>query len=269
MDREEKISLVLSGGGARGAFQIGVWKALRELGMDKSITNVFGTSVGAINGAAIVQGDFELATKIWENIDYSKVFSDVNLSMAERRSRKYYYSFAKALIRDRGLNVEPLKEMLRDMLDEELLRSSPVDFGLVVYDLSNRRTKYLKKSQIPKGKLIEYIIASATFPLFQPHRIEDQVFMDGGIADNRPLQFLTREENVSRVLCVDVTIARHFWPNKKVNRNIEVEYLRPSRLLGSPLAFRNTRIRRNLELGFTDALRRLQSSENAVKITGS
>ena len=158
--------------------------------------------------------------------------------------------------------------MLRDVLDEKLLRDSPIDFGLVVFDLSNRRTKYLKKSQIPKGKLIEYIIASATFPLFQPHRIEDQVFMDGGIADNRPLQFLTKEENVSRVLCVDVTIARHFWPNKKVNSNIEVEYLRPSRLLGSPLAFRNARIRRNLELGFTDALKRLNPSENAIKISG-
>jgi len=55
------VALVLSGGGARGAYQIGVWKALRELNID--IVAVYGTSVGAINGALIAYGDYDFAEK--------------------------------------------------------------------------------------------------------------------------------------------------------------------------------------------------------------
>ena len=51
-----KTAVVLAGGGSRGAYQIGVWKALRELGIEYQL--VTGTSVGALNGVLMVQGDF-------------------------------------------------------------------------------------------------------------------------------------------------------------------------------------------------------------------
>ena len=49
-----KLAIVLAGGGSRGAYQIGVWKALREMGIEYHI--VTGASVGALNGAMMVQG---------------------------------------------------------------------------------------------------------------------------------------------------------------------------------------------------------------------
>ena len=52
-----KIGLVLAGGGARGAYQIGIWKALRELNIDKHISVVSGTSIGALNAILFMQGD--------------------------------------------------------------------------------------------------------------------------------------------------------------------------------------------------------------------
>ena len=251
------MGLVFSGGGARGAFQIGVWKALKQLSLDNQIRHVYGTSVGAVNGAAFVQGDFELAKEIWSNLNYERVFQDRKLTHSKRRSRQYYYALAKAIIRDKGLNVGPLKDMLRSELCEEKIRSSPLQFGLVVYDVSRRRPKYLTKDKIPEGQLIEYIIASATFPLFQPHRIADEVFIDGGIYDNRPIDFVANEKEVDEVICVDVTIARHFWPRKRLGRKVEVYYLRPSRLLGSPLAFRLDRIAKNMQLGYEDGMNQL------------
>ena len=57
----ENISLVLSGGGARGAYQIGAWSALRELGLESQINVITGSSIGAINGALMAQGDYDLA----------------------------------------------------------------------------------------------------------------------------------------------------------------------------------------------------------------
>ena len=62
---ESKIGLVLDGGGGKGAYQIGVWKALRETGLDKRIVQIAGTSVGGLNAALMVQGDYYLAEEIW------------------------------------------------------------------------------------------------------------------------------------------------------------------------------------------------------------
>jgi NTE family protein len=63
--------IVLEGGGARGAYQVGAWKALRELGIDYQ--GVAGTSVGALNGAMMVQGDFNKTLEVWSDITPSKV----------------------------------------------------------------------------------------------------------------------------------------------------------------------------------------------------
>ena len=73
MERQGDVmyGLVLEGGGARGAFQIGCWKALRELGVE--IKGVSGTSVGALNGAMIIQDDFERTYDLWYNLSPSQV----------------------------------------------------------------------------------------------------------------------------------------------------------------------------------------------------
>lgn len=55
--------LVLAGGGAKGAYQIGAWKAMRELGV--TFDAITGVSIGAINGALIAQGDFDRAVELW------------------------------------------------------------------------------------------------------------------------------------------------------------------------------------------------------------
>ncbi|MFR0795218.1 MAG: patatin-like phospholipase family protein [Oscillospiraceae bacterium] len=57
LDRNKTYGLALEGGGAKGAYQIGAWKALREAGIHFSA--VSGTSVGALNGAMIVMDDLE------------------------------------------------------------------------------------------------------------------------------------------------------------------------------------------------------------------
>lgn len=69
---DRRIGLVLSGGGGKGAYQIGCWQALRELGLDR-FTSIAGTSVGALNAALIAQGDFEKARSVWFGIRPSHV----------------------------------------------------------------------------------------------------------------------------------------------------------------------------------------------------
>lgn len=63
-----KIGIVFEGGGGKCAYQIGVWKAIKEYGIDKFVTSVSGTSAGALNAALFYQGDYYLAESLWQNI---------------------------------------------------------------------------------------------------------------------------------------------------------------------------------------------------------
>ena len=79
-----KYGLVLAGGGARGAYQIGVMRAIRELGIE--ISAVCGTSIGAINGALFAQGSYEKACEMWrdirlENIIKSKCRTEAGMTV--------------------------------------------------------------------------------------------------------------------------------------------------------------------------------------------
>ena len=70
------VGLVLEGGGGKGAYQIGVWQALRELGIEDHIKVVSGTSVGALNAALFWQGDLHLAKNIWFHISPDQLLTD-------------------------------------------------------------------------------------------------------------------------------------------------------------------------------------------------
>ena len=119
IDLEKEYGIVLEGGGARGAYQIGVWKALREAGM--KIKGVAGTSVGALNGALICMDDLGKAEEIWGNMTYSTVFN-VDDSMIGKlkkfgvRSMKVTDAAAefRRLFSDRGLDIAPLKKLLEE-----------------------------------------------------------------------------------------------------------------------------------------------------------
>lgn len=254
-----RIGLVFSGGGSRGAYQIGVWQALNQLNISNYITAAYGTSVGAINSAAFIQGDLDLALNIWNQLDYRKVFNNFPKDNFSISNRKKYIEWIKGSIVNRGLDVSPLKSIIRESISETAIRNSALDFGLVVFNLTERKPAYLTKSEIPEDQLIEYIIASATFPVFQPHKIDDITFLDGGLYDNRPLGFFNEHQSINKIIMVDVTIARHFWPNKKIHGDLETYYVRPSRLLGSPMAFQKSRIKANMTLGYHDAMEQLST----------
>ena len=62
-----KWGVALAGGGTKGSYHIGVWKAVQELGL--LIEAVAGTSIGAVNGALMVCGDYDAALEIWHSVE--------------------------------------------------------------------------------------------------------------------------------------------------------------------------------------------------------
>ena len=71
-DTSKTYAVALEGGGAKGAYEAGVWKALEEAGVKYNA--VAGTSVGALNGAMMASRDLETALHLWENVKFSQVF---------------------------------------------------------------------------------------------------------------------------------------------------------------------------------------------------
>ena len=69
MKKKQKIGLVLGGGGGKGAYQIGVFKALKEFKIDKYINYLSGTSIGSLNALLFLNGDLENAINVWGNVN--------------------------------------------------------------------------------------------------------------------------------------------------------------------------------------------------------
>ncbi|HPM95660.1 MAG TPA: patatin-like phospholipase family protein, partial [Mesotoga sp.] len=166
-----KAALILSGGGARGGYQIGCWKALKDHGI--KIAGVYGTSVGSINAAAVAMDNFELATELWKNMDYSTVMeitpeveSVIQMAKAKVGIREVFMGI-KLLMDGRGIDITPLRQCLHSRVDEEYVRKSGIDFGLVTYSLSDMRPVMLYINEIPRGMLVDYILASANYPVFK------------------------------------------------------------------------------------------------------
>lgn len=251
--KNSNIGVVFSGGGARGAYQIGVWQAIRELGVSERVRAITGSSIGAINGALLVQADWDKTMDLWEKVQPQEVFDCLQPGQT---------NFHKSLMRDwlqnGGVRVEGLKKLLREHLDETRIRQSPVDFGLVVYNKTLRKGQALFVDQIPEGLLVEYVIASATFPVFQPHSIGDDLYLDGGLYSILPIDMAFARKNVDLVIGVDVAEASRFSPQQwRWHRqyNDRLIYIRPSKFLPSPMNFSEKSRRFQMELGYNDGVK--------------
>ena len=100
-----KTAIVLAGGGSRGAYQLGVWKALREMGVDYQL--VTGTSVGALNGTLMVQQDYEKACQVWENITSEDIVGDMLAEKGDLNDHQLNRIFAREAL-EKGHEVTVL-----------------------------------------------------------------------------------------------------------------------------------------------------------------
>lgn len=234
-----KTALVLGGGGARGAYEIGVWQALRELGIPIHI--VTGTSVGAINGALIAQDAFELSVTLWKELETSMVF-DMGI---------------KDILANNGIDNGKLEELLKQYIDETAIRKSSVEYGLVTAELPSLAPKFFMKEQIPEGMLVDYILASsALFPAMKSHEINSLKYVDGGYTDNLPVG-LALDHGATHVIAVDLDV---FAVIRK-QRIKDADFLRIIECswdLGNILIFDKSNSRRIMRLGYLDTLKAYQ-----------
>lgn len=250
MDKKE-YGLVLSGGGTRGAFQVGVWKALQEIGIQ--VKAIVGTSIGALNGALFLQDDFYTTVKMYEKIKIDNIMKiegvDANKNIFDLSN---IFNLAADYRKQKGIDNTPLREMIKQHINMDKLYNSEIDFGLVTYSVKNGTPLQKFKNEIPKEQMEDYLLASSCFPIFKPQIIDGEEYFDGGLYDNAPSNMLI-EKGYKNIIIAD--IAGLGFSKKSINRDVYVKVISPSEDLGGSFEFNHERIINNIKLGYLDTMR--------------
>lgn len=259
-DTSKIYAVALEGGGARGAYQIGAWRALKDNGV--KFNAVAGSSVGALNGALLAMDDIKLAEELWQNMSFSRVMDVDDAQMRNIMSGKLLdldlkgvHSKLKKVLKEGGFDVSPLKNLIKDTLDCEKIRNGQTRLFICTHSLTDRKGLELEAKDLSDGELRDMLLASAYFPAFKHEQIGGKMYTDGGVSNVLPLSPL-----VSRGYKDIISIRLYgLGVEKKIRlpKGTKVTEIAPNRDLGNMLNFDAEPCRKNYKLGYYDAMRLL------------
>lgn len=240
-----KIGIVFEGGGGKGAYQIGAWEAIRELGIETFVTCVSGTSVGALNAALFYMGSLSIAEELWRSISDEDILHEKDFDVFENGdcifSQKKLAELIEIAVRGANKNEVCQKCYVtcryRDKSEHRYFKWS--DF----YDLE------LKK---------RVLLASCAIPVvFKSVNIDGEWYVDGGAnGDNIPVKPLENEQ-------LDYIIIIHLSNNPAVFTAIKGSVIEvfPSQSLGGfiegTMDFNPDSISKRIRMGYEDTKKAL------------
>ena len=256
---EEKIILVLQGGGALGAYQAGAYEALCETGQAPSW--VAGTSIGAVNGAIIAgnppERRVERLREFWQRVssrliawplgnddNSRRIFNETSAALAAIGGVPGFFEprIPPAVFMPQGTpeaislyDTGPLKMTLHELIDFDLLNSGAVRLSIGAVQVLSGNMKYFDTAKQPI--CAEHIMASGALPPgFPPIEIDGKPYWDGGLVSNTPLEFVLertgpREDMV--IFQIDLFSAKGSMPETLFDigqREKEIRYSSRTRL---------------------------------------
>jgi len=168
-------ALILSGGGARGAYQAGVYRYLSEINWKPDL--ISGTSVGAINACAIASGfDARKLQTFWLNIAQDNVFAfSLWRKIWQFISRSGYSAV---------LDTTPLRKFLSNNIDIRALSESDIEVVICAINIVRSKLRFFTNKEIG----VDEIMASSAIPLLFPwQNVQGEPHWDGGIMANTPI----------------------------------------------------------------------------------
>ncbi len=201
-----KRALVLSGGSIKGAFQAGAVAEILEDGFVPDA--IYGTSVGSLNGGFMAERAGRAAAR-GEEPDWPAIGADLETFWRSEvssfskvgRARSPFELFWQVFrTRFDGLiDTTPLQRLVREVLDVENLRKSPVEFSTCAVNVADGRLRYATPED---PNILDYIVASTAVPITMPiKRVGGEPFVDGGIREVAPLDRAC-DDGADSVVCV-------------------------------------------------------------------
>lgn len=186
-----KIGLVLSGGMVKGAYQIGVLKALKKYVKKEDITYISASSVGTLAAYSYMCDRLDFFEELWMN---NESFNMMN--------------FLRSTVR---------RSNILDKVSELVSKNQKIekDFFITCLNYSKMKLDYINLNNINPDKLEKYLKAAISFiPVFKPIEVDGLKYFDGAIVDNIPVLPLSQKD-------YDYLIVVHFDKNKYVYQNLE------------------------------------------------
>ncbi|MBR5429450.1 MAG: patatin-like phospholipase family protein [Firmicutes bacterium] len=261
IDKDRTYALALEGGGAKGAYEIGCWQALREAGID--FDAVSGTSVGALNGAMMVLDDLERAKEIWLNIRYSQVMDvddDTMRKLLQRELKGEGWRSVTASLQEvmanKGFDVTPLRQLLEEVVDEDAVRAARRELYIITYSLTDRQELELRARELTEpGQIRDMLLASAYLPVFRSEKLGGKRYTDGGVRDAVPLNVLLKQGHRDLIVIRMNGLGRE--RSVKLPKGTVVHTVSPTRDLGGMLNFNTEQSSYDMQAGYYDAQRML------------
>ncbi|EOU1681779.1 patatin-like phospholipase family protein [Clostridium perfringens] len=223
-----KVGLVLSGGGGKGAYELGVWKALVEMKLDKYIEVISGTSIGAFNAALFAQGDMDNAQALWDEVTMEKLVPMTKMDLLKKGVALALgvksINFVKKHMSDRLENGDFPKDGAYEVVNKFIDINKVKESGKICYaactELPDCKVKYFKINDYDEEVGREIIMASASLPLiYDSSEVDGKKYLDGGMVDNTPIQPVYGE-GCDLIIVVHLskegTVDRSLYPNAQI-----------------------------------------------------
>lgn len=261
IDNSKTYAVALEGGGAKGGYEIGVWQALDEAGIKYNA--VSGTSVGALNGGLMAMRDLPRAKDAWNNMKLGKVI-ELDEEQEENLSRAFNGDIglddvqrlipeALEIIKNRGLDVAPLRAWVREVVDAKAIKESDVELYIATVSITDRKALEVKVNDLPEDQICDMLLASAYHPTFKLEKLGGKFYTDGGFVDTLPLHALVTNgyKDIIAVRIPGIGHNRRF----KMPDDVNVTYIATNADLGGVLNFDAEQSRRDMAIGYLDAKR--------------
>lgn len=256
MENNNKKALVFAGGGSKGAYQIGAWKALNELGEEFVIAA--GTSIGSINAAFYVQHDFDAAFEMWNNLTVDSIMTNgVNLEKSVESlfsQRDQLIPFIKNFINQKGADVTPFHNKLKEYFNADSFFASDIDFVLVTVKYPSFAPLEVYKSDMRElgWDAWKWLAASgACYPVFPVMNVNGEDYVDGGYFDNIPVAPAFKL-GAHEAVVIDLKTDKN---HEGYIHHPRIKYIKPSRDLGPFLNFDPDAIRFSIKMGYNDTMK--------------
>jgi len=191
-----KRALILSGGGARGAFQVGVCQYLKECNWEPDL--ICGTSVGSINAVALGSGmPLEKIAAIWTSHSTRKIF--------RLRLWRFFWAWLWKKPFQPMADTAPMRSLISRHLDMRALRECRREVIITAVNMLSSRLRLFHRQEIE----VEHVMASCAMPgLFPWQMIDGEPYWDGGMMANTPL-FPAMERGADEIVVVLLSPAGH------------------------------------------------------------
>lgn len=254
-------AIVFAGGGSKGVYQIGAWKALNQLGEEFDIA--VGTSIGSINAAFYVQNDFSEAEKMWNEVTAGDIMANgINFDVSFESiiaQKDNILPFIKNYFNAKSVDNTPFLNMTQRYFNAQKFFSSPIDYALMTVNYNGFGPNDLIPVEITKTDMESYgedawkwiAASSSCYPVFPPMEIEGKQYIDGGFYDNIPVASAIKL-GAESVVVVDL---KPDGNHEAYINHPDVTYIRPTKDLGSFMNFERNVLDRSKKRGFNDTMK--------------